>query len=127
RKRAAGTPEEWQQAERSLLTDLYPRMRTALASSERAQTYLQERAIPLEVAQAAGVVYLPPAALNSPDLQGQRPLLEKWMDALIFPLLASSGQRGYAARTLRLWEPGMDENKHKELLEAHTKQAGGEY
>ena len=125
RKRAGSTPEEWQQAERSLLTDLFPRMRDALASSERAQAYLQERAIPLEVAQAAGVVYLPPAALNSADLQGQRHLLEKWIDALIFPLWASDGRRGYAGRTLRLWEPEMDENEHKELLEAHARQMGG--
>ena len=100
-------------------------MRAALAASERAQAYLQERAIPLEVAQAAGVVYLPPAALNSADLWCQRPLLEKWVDSLIFPLWAASGQRGYAGRTLRLWEPGMDENKHKELLEAHARQTGG--
>ncbi len=126
RKRAACTPEAWQQAERSLLTELYPRMRTALASSKRAQTYLEERAIPLELAQAAGVVYLPPAALNRPDLQDRRSLLEKWIDALIFPLWAESGQRGYAARTLRLWEPGMDENTHKELLEAYAKQAGND-
>ena len=44
-------------------------MRTALVQSERAQAYLRERAIPLEIAQAAGVVYLPPSALRSPDLQ----------------------------------------------------------
>lgn len=124
RPRAVTKAEEWQQEERSLLTNLYPRMRAALESSERAQAYLRERAIPLEIAQAAGVVYLPPAALKSPDLQAQRRLVEKWVDRLIFPLWAANGRRGYAGRTLRLWKPGMDENKHKRLVEEFDARTG---
>ncbi len=124
RSRGASTPDQWQQKERSLLTSLYTRMRTALVQSERAQAYLQERAIPLEIAQAAGVVYLPPSALKSPDLQVQRTLVEKWCDRLIFPLWAADGRRGYAGRSLRLWKPGIDENEHKHLVEESDKQAG---
>jgi DNA primase len=124
RSRGASTPDQWQQKERSLLTRLYPRMRTALVQSERAQAYLRERAIPLEIAQATGVVYLPSSALRSPDLQAQRGLIEKWVDRLIFPLWAADGRRGYAGRSLRLWKPGMDENEHKHLVEEFDKQAG---
>ncbi len=124
RPRAVTKAEEWQQEERSLLTNLYPRMQAALASSERAQAYLYERAIPLNVAQAAGVVYLPPSALKSPDLQAQQPHVAKWADRLIFPLWASDGRRGYAGRTLRLWKPGMDENEHKRLVDEFDSQAG---
>ena len=124
RPRAVTKVEQWQQEERSLLTRLYPRMRTALVQSERAQAYLRERAIPLEIAQAAGVLYLPPSALRSPDLQTQRHLVEKWADRLIFPLWAADGRRGYAGRSLRLWKPGMDENEHKHLVEEFDKQAG---
>ena len=124
RPRAVTKAEEWQQRERSLLARLYPRMHTALAGSERAQAYLRERAIPLEIAQAAGVVYLPPSALRSPDLQAQRGLVEKWADRIILPLWATDGRRGYAGRSLRLWKPGMDENEHKQLVEEFDKQAG---
>jgi hypothetical protein len=107
-----------------LLTALYPRMQAALPSSERAQAYLSERSIPLGVAQAAGVVYLPPLALKSPDLQEQHFLITKWVDRLIFPLWAADGRRGYAGRTLHLWKPGMDENEHKRLLDECDSQAG---
>jgi DNA primase len=124
RSRGASTPDQWQQKERSLLTGLYTRMCTALVQSERAQAYLRERAIPLEIAQTAGVVYLPPSALRSPDLQALRGLVEKWVDRLIFPLWAADGRRGYAGRSLRLWKPGMDENEHKYLVEEFDKQAG---
>lgn len=122
--RGVSTPDQWQQRERSLLSSLYTRMRTALVQSERAQAYLRERAIPLEVAQAAGVVYLPPSALRSPDLQAQRGLVEKWADRLIFPLWAADGRRGYAGRSLRLWKPGMDENEHKRLVDEFDASAG---
>jgi hypothetical protein len=124
RSRGVSTPDQWQQKERSVLTDLYTRMRTALVQSERVQAYLRERAIPLEIAQAAGVVYLPPSALKSPDLEAQRTLVEKWADRLIFPLWAADGRRGYAGRTLCLWKPGIDENEHKCLVEEFDKQAG---
>lgn len=124
RPRAVTQAEEWQQQERSLLTSLYPRMQAALATSTRAQVYLQERAIPLEIAQGAGVVYLPASALKSPDTQAQRHLVEKWADRLIFPLWAADGRRGYAGRTLRLWKPGMDENEHKRLVDEYDGQAG---
>jgi Toprim-like len=124
RPRGASEPDQWQQQERSLLMNLYPRMRAALAQSERAQAYLRGRAIPLEVAQAAGVVYLPLVALKSPDMQAQRHLVEKWVDHLIFPLWTSDGRRGYAGRTLRLWQPGMDENEHKAVLEEYDERAG---
>src|SRR6266516_4098395 len=50
---------QWQKEERLALCSLDDQMRRALVQSTRAQAYLCERGIPLGVAQAAGVGYLP--------------------------------------------------------------------
>lgn len=111
RYHAEGAP--WQQEERAQLACLEPRMRRALLASERVRAYLAERGIPLELAEAQGIGYIPPEAAKLSEL---RPL-QKWLDRLIFPLSSPDG-RGYAGRSLYLWQPGMDENEHKALLEA---------
>lgn len=103
------TPEPWQRKELEALTSWYPRMRERLAD-DRARAYLEERGIPWEIADGAGVGYIPANARLSGGLA-------KWRDRLVFPLGSAAGT-GYAGRSLHGWQPGMDENMHKALLEA---------
>lgn len=108
----APAPEAWQQAELATLAALDDRMRARLAD-ERARAYLAARSIDYEVAEAAGVGYIPadaPATVRGVDIG-------KWRDRLMFPLASPDG-RGYAGRSLWGWQPGMDENAHKALLDA---------
>jgi len=46
----------------------------------------------------------------------QQQLLKRWIGRIIFPLGSPDGQ-GFIGRTLLKWEPGMDENAHKALLD----------
>ena len=112
----AKAPPLWQQEERLALLSLDEQMREALMQSKRAQAYLHEREIPLRVAQAAGVGYLPAALLRLPKVQEQRNLLHRWVERLLFPLQSPDG-KGYIGRSLWRWVPGMDENAHKALLD----------
>ena len=92
-------------------------MREALASSRRAQLYLTERALPPAIALASGVGYLSRAAWEqAPVSKEQQRLLKRWIGRIIFPLGSPDGQ-GFIGRTLLKWEPGMDENAHKALLD----------
>lgn len=112
----AAVPSRWQQQERLALLDLDEPMREALAQSKRARAYLNERGIPLHIAQAAGVGYLPTGLLRLPQAQAQRTLLRRWTDRLLFPLHTPDGQ-GYIGRSLWRWIPGMDEHVHKSILD----------
>ena len=110
------TPPRWQQEERQALLSLDTLMREALAQSARAQTYLRERGIPLHIARAAGIGYLPPELLRLPELRTMRALLRRWTDRLLLPLYTPDGQ-GYIGRSLWRWVPGMDEHLHKSILD----------
>ena len=110
------TVPKWQQDELSTLLALDEQMRVALADSQRAQAYLKERGISLEVALAAGVRYLPLAIVNRLEEQKQRGILRRWAERLLFPLTSPAG-KGYIGRSLWHWQPGMDENVHKSLLD----------
>jgi Toprim-like len=112
----SATPPQWQQEERQALLSLDGAMRKALVQSRRVGTYLHERGIPLEVAQACGVGYLPAPLLQLLRQREQRALLYRWTDRLLFPLHSPDGQ-GYIGRSLWQWVPGMDEHRHKALLE----------
>jgi Toprim-like len=103
------TPAAWQRDELQTLHRLAERMCARLAD-DRARAYLAARGIPWDVAAAAGVGYIPADA----RLSG---VLAKWRDRLVFPLSSPAGL-GYAGRSLHGWEPGMDENAHKALLDA---------
>ena len=107
---------EWQQEELNALSALDEQMRWALAHSQRAQLYLRERGIPLKIALATGVGYLPSTLLNGPEMRKQRGLLRRWADRLLFPLNSLDG-RGYIGRSLWRWQAGMNETIHKALLE----------
>jgi len=94
-----------------------PLMREELASSRRAQLYLTERGIPATLALASGVGYFSRAAWEqAPVSTEHRSILKRWIGRIIFPLGSPSGQ-GFIGRTLLKWEPGMDENAHKALLD----------
>ena len=112
----ATTTQDWQRAEVAALRSALPLTREALASSWRAGCYLDERGISLALALSAGVGYLSRAVweqLSSPEAQH---LLKRWIGRILFPLASPSGQ-GFIGRTLLQWEPGMDENTHKALLD----------
>lgn len=106
----------WQQEERDVLCILDEQLRHSLVVSPRARLYLHERGIPLEVAQAARVGYLPATLLNEPQVRKQRRVLQRWVDRMIFPLCSPDGQ-GYIGRSLWRWQPGMKEATHRALLE----------
>ncbi len=112
----SATPPQWQQEERQALLSLDEAMRKALVQSRRVCAYLRERGIPLGVAQACGVGYLPPQLLQLLRQREQQALLYRWTDRLLFPLHSPDGQ-GYIGRSLWHWAPGMDEYLHKTLLE----------
>jgi Toprim-like len=109
-------PPQWQQEERHALLALDKPMREALVQSKRAHMYLHERGIPLHVAKAAGVGYLPAELLRLPGVREQRSLLRRWTERMLFPLHTPDGQ-GYIGRSLWRWVPGMDEHMHKSLLD----------
>jgi Toprim-like len=111
----------WQQDELAMLLSMEQHLRAALMHSPRAQTYLEERKIPLERAVATGVGYLPPTMTDDTSVCSEKKgFLQRWADRLIFPL-SSPGGKGYIGRSLWGWQPGMDENAHKAFLEqAHA-------
>ncbi len=116
RPRPPAVRPQWQRDEVAALCATWPLMCEEL-SSARASAYLDERAIPPEVAQAAGIGYLSRAAAEeAPILPEQRDLLSRWIGRVVFPLGSPDG-RGFIGRTLWYWEPGMDEMEHKRLLE----------
>jgi hypothetical protein len=92
-------------------------MREALAASRRAQLYLSERSLPAVSTLASGVGYLSRIVWEqAPVSAEQQSLLRRWMGRIVFPLGSPAGQ-GFIGRTLLRWEPGMDENAHKAVLD----------
>jgi DNA primase len=110
------TTPGWQRDEVAALQAALPLMREALASSQRAQRYLDERGIPLASASTAGVSYLSRAVWEQISPPAAQHLLKRWIGRILFPLASPDG-RGFIGRTLLRWEPGMDENTHKTLLD----------
>jgi len=96
-----------------ILRELYPRARLAL-NQPRARAYLAQRGIPFDLACELGLAYIPPFDLTT----DARRTLDDWQDRIIFPLTSRHGQ-GFTGRALACWEPGMDENEHKQLLDEH--------
>jgi hypothetical protein len=107
----------WQRDEREALQLVWALCQREACSSSRACAYLSERNAPLEIAQASGVGYLTRRTWEAaPIPDEQRTLLKRWIGRVIFPLGSPDGQ-GYIGRSLWYWEPGMNENQHKALLE----------
>ncbi len=108
----------WQQDEVAALMAIAPLLRESLASSRLAQAYLNERDIPPAIAHAARIGYVSRSAWERAPVpaEQQRTLLQRWIGRLVFPLSSPAGG-GFTGRTLLRWEPGMDENAHKALLD----------
>jgi hypothetical protein len=103
----------------ALLRELEPYMQRALLRP-RALAYLAERAIPLEVAQASELSYIPHDARLSGKYAS---LASHWRDRIIFPLASPQG-KGFIGRSLYSWEPGITEEQHKEMFEEMARQLG---
>jgi hypothetical protein len=116
RQHPATTTPGWQREEVAALQAALPLMQEALASSRRAQRYLDERGIPLLTASTAGVGYLSRTVWGQISSSEAQHLLKRWIGRILFPLTSPLGQ-GCIGRTLLKWEPGMDENTHKALLD----------
>jgi hypothetical protein len=107
----------WQEDEVAALGRAWPLMQEELTTF-RAHAYFAERAIPPEIATAGGLGYLSRAAWDDAPLSAeQQELLTRWIGRIVFPLGSPAG-RGYIGRTIVRWEPGMDEQAHKAILEA---------
>jgi hypothetical protein len=74
----------WQQEEVATLLSLEEQLRAALAHAPRAQAYLEERKIPLELAFATGVGYLLPTMLDVPADTKKKGYLRRWAERLKF-------------------------------------------
>jgi hypothetical protein len=115
--RSATPIPHWQQDEVAALMAVAPLMRESLASSQRVQVYLNERGIPLATALASGSGYLSRAVWEQANVAAEQlTLLQRWIGRIVFPLGSPDG-RGLIGRTLLRWEPGMDENTHKAVLD----------
>jgi hypothetical protein len=107
----------WQQDELAMLLSMEEHMRAGLLLSTRAQAYLEQRKIPLELALATGIGYIPPTLSDDAiTCFEQKGILHRWAERLIVPLASPAG-KGYIGRSLWGWKAGMDENAHKALLE----------
>lgn len=118
--------EKWQIDELAALNRLYPHMQARL-QHQRARAYLAGRGIDggmLDLLVQLGVGFIPPAS----EWQSSPPrLLIKWCDRLVFPYTTnlSTGERGFIGRALFLWQPAMDENEHKKVLEDYNERIEG--
>lgn len=107
---------QWQQDEQNILLNREEQLHLTHVRSQRAQAYLAERGISMQVAQQAGVGYLAPDVIPQFSEAGQRSLVRRWAARMLFPLLSPYG-RGYIGRSLWQWRSGMNEQVHKALLE----------
>ena len=107
----------WQRDEVAALRAVAHLMRASLASSQLAQGYLDERGIPAAIGHAASIGYLSRCTWEQvPVSVVQKSLLKRWIGRIVFPLGSPDGQ-GFIGRSLLRWEPGMDENAHKAVLD----------
>ena len=124
-KRRVSKTEQWKLDELAYLTNIYPRAKLALRR-ERARAYLAERAIPFELAEEQGLGYIP-ALSEVEHVTPELKRLQRWCDRIIFPLLTPDGKVAYCGRSLFLWEPGIDEDEHKNRIDAYNLQMKEQY
>jgi hypothetical protein len=109
---------QWQRQEQAIVHHVWPLLQQEACSSRRARAYLDERGIPPEITQASGIGYLSRHLWEAASVSDeQRALLKRWLGRIIFPLVSPDGH-GFIGRSLWYWEPGMNENQHKAVLEA---------
>lgn len=118
--------EAWQRRELAALNKISSVMQRRLHEHPRALAYLQQRGLSqhLDLLASLEVGYIPPADewSKSPPFE-----LRAWCDRIVFPFTTAEGERGYVGRILQLWQPGMDENEHKKILNAHNKRIEEEH
>lgn len=102
--------KKWQQEELVMLRQVQVGMERLLQKDERAKAYIAARGLSLESAKAHHIGYIPATLL--PKYKS----IEKWRDHIVFPVHHPEYGLQFAGRNLHLWQPGMDENEHKELL-----------
>ncbi len=112
--------EQWQEELLESLKKIYPIAQEKL-NHPRALAYLHSRGVTEAdrvVLRSFGVGYIPPIEewKIKPNYT-----MQKWCDRLLFPTYDVSGKIGFNGRTLLLWEEGMDEMKHKKILDEHDK------
>jgi DNA polymerase I-like protein with 3'-5' exonuclease and polymerase domains len=110
-KHGRSGPSEEQARTLAMVTSIYPYAQQML-THPRALAYLAARSIPLEVAQALEIGYIP---LKS-EMVESAAIEDQWCDKILFPVQSASSVHGFRGRTLTRWQPGMDENVHRELL-----------
>src|SRR6266699_2630253 len=72
---------------------------------------------PAAIAHAARIGYVSRSAWERAPVSAEHLLLlKRWIGRIVFPLGSPAGG-GFIGRTLLRWEPGMDENTHKALLD----------
>jgi len=108
--------QPWQREELGTLQALYDKAQSSLLVSRRARAYLEERGIAGELAWQCGVAYLAPEVVPGMQRREERTLARRWAARLLFPLISPTGN-GYIGRSLWHWQPGMNENAHKRLLD----------
>jgi Toprim-like len=108
--------QPWQHEEMETLQALYHHAQSSLLVSRRAQAYLEGRGIAGELAWQSGVAYVAPEIVPGMRRREERALARRWAARLLFPL-TSPGGSGYIGRSLWRWQPGMNENTHKKLLD----------
>jgi hypothetical protein len=96
-----------------VLESIYPRAQQWL-QHPRALAYLDERSVSLETAQSMGVGYIPAMSEGVEIEEG----CDQWCDKIIFPAQSQTKVQGFRGRTLAHWQPGMDENEHRQLLKS---------
>lgn len=89
-----------------------------LQASARARAYLDARGVAspdaLDLLRRLGVGYLPASDLWHNAPAGN---LRYWCDRIVFPRSLQAEVTGFDGRALALWEPGMTEIEHKDLLD----------
>jgi hypothetical protein len=108
---------QWQCQEQAVVHQVWPLLQQEACSSRRATAYLDERGIPPEITRTSGIGYLSRHLWEAaPVSDEQRSLLKRWLGRIVFPLGSPDGH-GFIGRALWYWEPGMNENQHKAVLE----------
>lgn len=120
--RESASLPQWQHRERAALLRAASLARDALGNQHlgegwQVMAYLHTRNIPLEIAQAEGVGYLPMALLDHPHLVQERAWVARWAERMLFPLRSLRGNDGWLGRSLWRWQIGMTEQIHQALLE----------
>lgn len=104
--------ETWQQEEIALLRSLKDSMAARLGD-DRARAYIEGRGLALATAAATRIGYIPDVPLT-----GKYARIARWADHIVIPVYSPSEGLQFAGRWLKLWQPGMDENEHKALLDS---------